>query len=66
LDDQIKNGEIGWTCGTYGKEEGYMQGVVGGNKKEKVTPKTRPMWDNTKLDFSEREKGLKLYWFGRG
>jgi hypothetical protein len=29
LDVQIKKGEMGWACGTYGEEAGHMQGFGG-------------------------------------
>jgi hypothetical protein len=29
LDVQIKKGEMGWACGTYGEEAGHIQGFGG-------------------------------------
>jgi len=37
--EPIEKDEMGWTCGTYGEGEGYMQGFGWGNLKEKATRK---------------------------
>ena len=51
MGDQIKKNEMGWACGTYGEEEGYIRVLVGKPEGKGHSKKSRPMWDDTQMDI---------------
>jgi hypothetical protein len=51
---QIKENEIGWTCGTYGRDERCIQGFGGETLGKETTLKPRRKWeDSIKMDLQE-------------
>jgi hypothetical protein len=53
-DDQIKNHEMGWACGTCEGQEGAYRVLVGKPEGKRLLGRRRLRWeDNTKLYLQE-------------
>jgi hypothetical protein len=54
-------------CGTYGREERCILGLVGSPEGKRPLPRPRRRWkDNIKMDFQEVGWGNGLDWSGSG
>jgi hypothetical protein len=52
--DHVKKTEMGRTCGTYGGEERYIQGLMGKPEGRRPLGRPRRRWeDNIKMDLRE-------------
>jgi hypothetical protein len=50
----MKEDEVGWTCGTHGKERGVYRVMVGRTEGKRLLGRPRRRWeDNIKMDLRE-------------